>query len=312
MSKNALLDRPGQSTTSRSMQKMSEPWATQNMQQVIEQEKSRRVSRSRDLEIQEYQPYAQDSALYLMQHWHLLFFARKDTMHIHDLRLSLQQTNGRDVQLMQYVKSVQAQYRQHMAQTAQALSESIVTQPVIAEICYGGLSIAPGFWLPEDMQMGLSLLPATGARLALDGLTLVEHCLQDTILSMDALMVVAAPRRTKAELAALLSVPGDGSGLEMEKQIFTFSTPCITFAFLATASAAATIDVATQNNSGPGGGDDYYTATGTFSGATPGLPIEDGVSQQGERVRGLGHAPSASQLLEVRQQWLTGEMNKTR
>lgn len=202
MKKHIIEDRlPPVPMQSVEPQELSSP--SVRLQQAIEQEKARRVSRSRPLDVLEYQAYAQDRVLHLLEGWHLLFFARTGTTHIAEIRsTALQHESERDAQLMQYFKWVQAQYRQHMAQSSQSLAESIASQPVIAEIRYGGISLASSFWLPADIQMGVSLLPATGARLAQGDLTLVEHALPSTSQSLDVLLVTAPPSKTKAELAA--------------------------------------------------------------------------------------------------------------
>src|SRR5579859_3264170 len=119
---------------------------------------------------------------------------------------------------MKYFKVVQAQYRQYMAQSSQSLSESVASQPVIAEVRYGGLSIAPGFWLPAEMEMGLLLIPTAGAQLTPGDFTLVQHDLPGMSQSLDVLLVTAPPSRTKAELAAQRS--GDRLELAQERHQF--------------------------------------------------------------------------------------------
>lgn len=44
----------------------------------------------------------------------------------------------------------------------------------------------------------------------------------------------------------------------------------------------------------------------------PSVQSIDLLRQQAEHVRDLGRMPSASQLLEARERWLTGEMSQTR
>jgi hypothetical protein len=268
---------------------------------LVAQEKARRQARSRQLDVLEYQPCAQDSALPLLQGWHLLFFAHTGSPQIAEIRsAALQQESERDVQLMQRVESTQAQFRQHVAQSSQTRSEAVSDQAVIAEICYGGLSIVPCFWLPAEMELGLSLIPATGARLALDAFTLVEHGLPTTSQSLDVLLVVASPPRTKAELVTLLSTSGDGLALERNEHVITLST-CFLGLLTPTADFAAGASCV-----------DITTVTAiTALGYEPLLPpTEEGViSLQALRLRNLGVAPSVSRLLEVRQQLLAGQLS---
>lgn len=298
MKKNIIEDRQASyPVTSIQPQDLSSASATVQLQQAIEQAKARRVSRSRSLEVMHYEPGASEEARHLVGGWHLLFFARAGSPHMQEIRRgALQQGSEGDVQLMKYFKWVQAQYRQHMAHSSQSLSDSIASQAVIAEIRYGGISIASGFWLPDDMEMGLSLLPVTGARLAQGDLTLVEHCLPSTSQSLDVLLVTTPPSRTKAELAAQRSGLGDRSELAQERHQFTFSTP---FTVLATL-----FDLAEEFTG-------FAVAAAAGEGGTSPKPSEeDIVHLQAERVRNLGHAPSASQLIEARQHLLTG--NKTK
>jgi hypothetical protein len=297
MRKNTILDRSGDNTT-KVLQRSQMPSiaATSDLQEVMTHSIANRMHRTSKLDVLEYQPCPQDRTLPLTGGWHLLFFARTGTPHIHDLRLALQQESGRDVQLLGYVQRVKALYREHMAHYTQAHWESVAAQEVLAEIHYGSMSLIPGFWLPEEMEMGLSLLPKTGAQLATDALTLVEHCRPGTSQSLDVLLVTAPSPQTKAELAALQYVPGDR--LDLEKHIFTLSTPAIVATFVAATFAVG--DGATAVVAGA------VVATVIGHKPTP-PPFEDLLAKQ---VHDIGPNASVSQLLEVRQQLLAGKASK--
>jgi hypothetical protein len=296
MSKHTILEKlETHSVQSMQPQALPDASATAHLQQAIEREKAHRQSRSHPLDLLEYQPCEQDGALHLVQRWHLLFFARVGNEHMRDLRAALLQESGRDVQLMQYFKRVQAQYREHAAQSAQSHLESVASQPVIAEIRYGGMSLTSGFWLPADMQMGLVLLPTTGAQLAQGDFTLVQHVLPGTSQSLDVLLVTAPPSRTKAELAAQRSQLGDHLELAQEKHHFTFSTPVAAFfGAISVLAAGGAVDFAA-------GAVSVTIGIVTIGGVPPKPPAEDIVHLQSERVGSLGTAPSSSQLLEMRQ-----------
>jgi len=305
MRKSTTLDRPGQDTIKADLpQDLTNPSITPDLLPVIAQEKANRLSRSRQLEVLEYQPDEQDSARPLLSGWHLLFFARAGNEHIQDLRAALQQERGRDVQLMQHFKRVQAQYRQYMAQSSQSVSESVASQAVIAEICYGGLSIASGFWLPADMDMGVSLLPSTGGRLAADAFTVVEHYLDAPSASLDVLMVTLPSPRTKAELAAWESALGDGLDVAREKHVITLSTPVLAFVGGITAAIAGAA------------AEDYVAAiaVATVLGYKPTSPPSEGdiVNLQAKLGVDLSNTPSASRLLEARYQLMTRKVARTR
>jgi hypothetical protein len=296
-------------------QELSSPSATVQLRQAIEQEKARRVSQSRPLEVVHYQPGAAEQARQWLSGWHLLFFARAGSQEIQDLGSAMQQQGSAgDEHLLRCVQKAKAQYREYMAHSTQAHWESVQGQAVIAEIRYGSMSLIPGFWLPEEMELGLSLLPRTGARLPIAALTLVEHCQATSPRSLEVLLVTAPPNRTKAELATERLPPVDT--LAWHKRDFTLSTPVI--AFLSAVGVGATAEafgvaaaaVACVNANHDGGDVAYEYVAG---GAHPSTrSVEDLVQQQAERVRGLGEAPSASQLLEARERLLTGEMGQTR
>jgi hypothetical protein len=292
MKKQIIEDRrAAYPVTSIEPQELSSPSATEQLQQALSLEKARRVSSSRPLEVLHYEPGAAEQAQHLLSGWHLLFFARAGSMYIQDLQAALQQESEADVQLLWYVQRVQAQYREYMAHTTQAYWESVAAQEVIAEICYGSMSLIPGFWLPEEMELGLSLLPKTGGRLVLDRLALVAHCLPSASQSLDVLLVTAPSSRTKAELTA--HQLGDRLELAQERHLFTFSTPLTVLAtFFGEIAEEAT---------------GFAVAAAAADGGKPPKPSEeDIVHLQAERVRNLGDAPAASQLIEALQHLLTG------
>jgi hypothetical protein len=311
MKKHSIEDRRATyPVTSIEPQELSSPSATVQLRQAIEQEKARRVSQSRPLEVVHYQPGAAEQARQWLSGWHLLFFARAGSQEIQDLGSAMQQQGSAgDEHLLRCVQKAKAQYREYMAHSTQAHWESVQGQAVIAEIRYGGLSPMPGFWLPEEMELGLSLLPRTGARLPTAALTLVEHSHATAPESLEVLLVTATENRTKAELAIEHLMPTDLYTIFQKE--FTFSTP--TAGFIAAFVAVATditvgicMDHSAANNQDQVGYE--YIPGGVYPSPRSSEVMRQ---QQAERVRDLGRAPSASQLLEARERWLTGEMGQT-
>lgn len=263
-----------------------------DLREVIAHEVASRSHRSSQLEVLEYEPCEHSVAHQLLKTWHLLFFARAGEGEMQELQRGLLEESTRDEHLIKQVRKIQEEYRQYTAMPRGNVTESLEAEAVIGEIYYGSLVIAPGFWLPEDMQMGLSLLPSTGGRLAPDAFTLVEHYLNATSASLDVLMITASLSHTKAELAASQSVPGDGldlrtppSGSEKESIPFILALGYVALAVTA-----------------------RVTRTAGFSPPSP--DEEDSVGRLAEQVRTLGLAPSASQLIQARQLCLAGKVSK--
>jgi hypothetical protein len=82
-------------------------------------------------------------------------------------------------------------------------------QPVLAEIRYGGKTLASHLFTTGEDDLTIVVCPYNGGRLAKEGFTLVERAREESIPGLEALAVVRTPPLTRIEKAAARKVPAD-------------------------------------------------------------------------------------------------------
>jgi hypothetical protein len=101
-------------------------------------------------------------------------------------------------------------YRQYKNRKAVPLSRAVKTgasQPVIADVMHGELTLIESLFVPADMEVIFVPLAYNGGRLVQEGLVIVEHPVSEDAEQLEILAVRHAPRLTPAERAAVDKVP---------------------------------------------------------------------------------------------------------
>lgn len=244
-----------------------------------------RPLRCSEIEVMDYVPSSVDPALQLAGPGTItLILARKGSRILDEIRAAAGAGNGADQQL---TARLRAQSRGRTPLPLEDALELLKTQPVIADVRYGGITVASNYFVPDDADYTAVILPYNGGRLARQGFTLVEHWREDVDCPLQAVALRHAPALTPAERAALEQVPADQLELNVGRAYMCWALSVIAIAALVTLVAICTY--------GPEEDDDH-------DGPNDHLSEDD--------ILALGPAVTARQLLALRRRKLEGTMKK--
>jgi hypothetical protein len=135
-----------------------------------------------------------------------VFVARKDTRALSDVRAAV--AKGGE-SLEKVVEELRGKHPQKEINSVEEFVQRMISEPVFADIRYGGDVLNRGVFLPQGVELVVQFFPYNGGRLASEGFSLAEYYKEGSDAALEALAVRVPPHLTVAEKAALRLVPKD-------------------------------------------------------------------------------------------------------
>jgi hypothetical protein len=168
-------------------------------------EAASRPIRHRKLEVIDYQPSSDRPEEHLALAGTItVLLAKPGSKLLMEIRSAVAACDNRDRKLAKRL------YKQYANRYPSPLPEAVKvaqSQPVFADLRYGGATLAPYLFVPKDLDVAIVNLPYNGGRLARGGFSLAEHPRTEEDISLDVLVLRNTPPLSKAEVSALAKVP---------------------------------------------------------------------------------------------------------
>ena len=173
----------------------------------VAREVANRPFRQRTIEVLDYKPSSvmPDRQLALSGTI-TVFIARAGSELIKHVRhtVTAKEKDGGDRRLAAQVRRI---FIDRKPKPIDDIVDCIRGERVISQLRHGNATLVENILLPDDLEAAVIPLPYNGGRLAANGLTFVEHYLQDDDQELDVVALRHAPPLTTAEKAALKQVP---------------------------------------------------------------------------------------------------------
>ncbi len=144
-----------------------------------------------------------------------VFIARKGSGALDDVRVAVTEGSGYSQKVLDRLRGPTEAPFAGFEISLPEFVQMVVRAPVFADVRYGGEVLNRGLFLPEGLDLAISVFPYNGGRLAREGFSLAEHYQEGTDVALEGLVVRASPPLTAAERAALDKVPEDQSVLNV-------------------------------------------------------------------------------------------------
>ncbi|MFE5285677.1 hypothetical protein ACFRAQ_12000 [Nocardia sp. NPDC056611] len=246
--------------------------------QLAADELAKRSLRYREIEILDYVPTQPDRALLCQEGCVRVIVAPEGDPLLQRVREAVTLRNGDDIDLME--NAIKPRFEGRTQLSPYQAWRLLERAPVFATIRYGGRTLATNVFPPDGLGLVVLDNPYNGGALSPTHLTLVEHRRDGTDAGLQAIALRFEPPLTPAERAALAQVPED----QLEGNLTINASCCDNATFIMWAAMAVTVAVI----------------------CTAAVMAEEADQQHltDERIRNLGPAATARELLDIRREAL--------
>ena len=181
------------------------------LEQIALAAEESRAQRTRKLKVLSYAP-ASNRGLQLTPPGSVTFFiARKSASILEAVRTAVGRGGKVDRRLLTRLYEPMARLRPRALAERSAIVKS---QPVLAEIRYGGKSLATHLYVNGD-DATIVVCPYNGGRFAADGFSLVEYVADGADSALDVAVVARVPPLSKVERAAIDKVAAEDRAINV-------------------------------------------------------------------------------------------------
>jgi hypothetical protein len=205
---------------------------------IAEREALARPIRSKQLSLVDYTPSDPNSVDRLADPGTLtVLIAPAGAPILEDVRTAAEKGNAEDIELARMIRVELSRRRRVPIPEA---TQALVVAPVLADLRYGGLTLASSVFLPPDYEFAAGMIPYNGGPLAADGFSLIERYQAGSVEKLDALILRATPPLSDAERAALEQLPPDETEMNLSSVVYR---PCSWTTIAVAGAVAASVAV---------------------------------------------------------------------
>jgi len=248
---------------------------------LLATEAARRPIRRRQLEIMDYEPTDPRPETHLaLEGTITLLVGRSGSRAMTEVREALATKPARTEAV---ARKLYLQYRKRKQVPLAKAVKTALEQPVFADVLHGDTVLTESLFVPKDMEIAFVPFPYNGGALADRGLVLIEHPVSEDVEPLDVLALRHPPELSKAERAALNSVPPEQNSLNVGRSAGSHACSVVALT-LAVVAEVAIVAVT-------------FAITGGISRAHM-EHIDDG------DIRKMGPAKTARELVRMRREFL--------